>query len=584
MELFKKALDNGQVRSEDDVILHVAVYKRQVEYFSKKSQADRLVNYGSKAHLFIDQHGVEYARVVLPSIPDTTDAAPYNFRPSDKGKKGSKVVHNKENGVSTVSKTRLLLMPLRGSQFKNWLAGLMYDTEGKVPNSNALRSAVNVLSNKARKNENRHILHNRTAPDPAGNGFWIDMCDKNWRAIHVTEEGWEIVDEPPILFRRFTHQKPLPVPFKVTEKEEAKTALKLLQFMNLKKEEDKIMFMCSVISYFVPEIEHPCLCTAGPHGSAKSMFFELTKEIVDPSITGTMSMSNDENGLAQQLYHNYFVCYDNLSSLNNWKSDMLCRAVTGAGFSKRKLFTDDEDIIYQFYRCVGLNGINVSARKGDLLDRIILFMLEQIPDEKRKQKSKLLAEFEEERAKILGAMLAVLSKAIKLEKEIKLDSFKRLADFHKWGCAIAQALGYTAEKFNEAYTAKVELQNEEALSASLIATALLEYLKANLDKAEYDSEDESPIFTFEMTPTEWFKEVTVFANYKGIKTSKGYWPSDASHFVRKINEVKPNLEKTGILINRHSDGSNRSIIIDVTKLMNKPKGDDFWDKVIGGST
>ena len=32
------------------------------------------------------------------------------------------------------------------------------------------------------------------------------------------------------------------------------------------------------------------------------------------------------------------------------------------GFSKRELYSDDADVIYNFKRCVGLNGINIVAR------------------------------------------------------------------------------------------------------------------------------------------------------------------------------------------------------------------------------
>ena len=557
----------------------------------KQTDADKLVTIGLINYRFTDQHGVVHARVTLEAFPDatyTTYTSSYLFKGKNKDVSTSTLnntnskntLNNTENTVSGVSgvRHRLVTLPMHSSLYKEYLADRFYSMFGKVAGS--LNLAITTLSGRTRRENNKHRLYNRVAPDPDGNGFWIDMCDKNWRAIHVTEEGWKIVDNPPVLFKRFKHQKSLAVPIVPTEGKEADTALKFLEFLNLRNETDKILFMCAVISYFVPDIEHPGLCVAGDTGSAKSMFFELTKKLIDPSVNETISISDDEACLAQQLYHNYFVCFDNLGSLKTWKSDMLCRAVTGAGFSKRKLYTDDEDIIYQFYRCIGLNGINVAVRKSDLMDRLILFKLERFTEIETKEKKKLFAEFEKERGKILGAILAILSKAIKLEKEIELTSYKRLADFHKWGCAISQALDYGVEKFNDAYTEKVELQNEEVLSASSTATALLGYLKDNLDKVQYESESE--IYTITMAPTEWFKEVTDFAKKEGIKTSKGYWAGDASHFVRRLNEVKPNLEKVGITIQRYTDGSNRSIIIDVTKLMVKPESDDFWDKVTEG--
>lgn len=565
----------------------------------KPTQADLLVDIGLTTHLFLDQHGVGHTQVTLNEVcTDNTDGTyskPCTCTTEQFSEKnsGNKVYNTKSivSGVSAV-KYRFVVTPLNSSRFKEWLAERMHTLFNKTPNSTAIKSAITTLSGIARKRNISYKLYNRVAPDPNGNGIWIDMCDKNWRAIHVTEEGWEIEDRTPVpMFRRFK-QGPSAVPVKV--KREATAALKLLDFLNLKTDEDRLIFICSIISYFIPEIEHPALSASGPHGSAKTMAFEFAKKIIDPLTqnpeTETISMARKENVLAQQLYHIYFSCFDNVSSLKGWQSDMLCRAVTGGAILKRKLYTDDEDIIYQFRRCVGFNGINVPARNSDLLDRTIIFVLEGIDENNRISKLELLAEFEKEKPYILGGMLSVVSKALKIKKGIKLKRRQRLADFHEWGCAIAVALGYTAERFNEAYNKKVELQNEEALSSSSTATALIEYLKANLDEVTCESEDGSLICTIEKTPTDWFRELTSFAKAIGIKTSKGYWATDASHFSRELNKVKPNLEKVGIRIQRYSDGSSRSIIIDVTELMKKigtepfskkkSEDDNFWAKAI----
>ncbi len=44
-----------------------------------------------------------------------------------------------------------------------------------------------------------------------------------------------------------------------------------------------------------------------------------------------------------------------MSRINDWISDLFCRAVTGGGFSKRVLFSHDDDYIYSFKRCIGFN-------------------------------------------------------------------------------------------------------------------------------------------------------------------------------------------------------------------------------------
>jgi hypothetical protein len=124
------------------------------------------------------------------------------------------------------------------------------------------------------------------------------------------------------------------------------------------------------------------------HGSANTTEHELQKKLVDPSGTETLTFPRDINELIQKLSHNYVAYFDNVSKLHDWASDQLCRASTGSGFQKRELYTDDEDIIYNFIRCTGINGINIPGLKQDLLDRAILRKRERIPKEKKAYKDR----------------------------------------------------------------------------------------------------------------------------------------------------------------------------------------------------
>jgi len=524
----------------------------------KPTHADLLVDIGLTTHLFVDQFGEKYARVFMAWLSDSTDStnSKNTIICTEKiNDKCNSIYKGSKNAVSAVSpvkvRTRNVTMSLKGSHFKEWLAERFHTVYCKTAGIGSINSAITTLKGIARRRNIRQKLYNRVAPDPNGNGFWIDMCDKNCRAIHLTEEGWEIVDNPPILFRDFG-QDPLVLPKKINEDMEVAVVHKFFDFVNVTNPTDQLMLMCIIISYFVPEIEHSIVGISGDHDSAKSMLCELIKRTVDPSATETLTMSRKEEGLAQQLYHNYVVCFDNLSSLNTWKSDMLCRAVTGAGLSKRKLFTDDEDVRYFFRRCVMLNGVNVVARNSDLLDRIIFFKLDKIENKKKKQE--IYKEFEKRKSYIFGAMLNILVKAIRMKKNLNIKYHQRLADFHEWGCAIAVALGYTAEDFNKVYTLKFEEQNEIAISSSNVALALIEWFKENKDEGKLDQE--SNLIYFEMTPTEWFKEVSAIAKRKGIKTLKGWFPVDPPNFSKAVKKIRPNLESFGISALDHSDGSN----------------------------
>jgi hypothetical protein len=40
----------------------------------------------------------------------------------------------------------------------------------------------------------------------------IDSCGPTWNAVEVRSDGWQIVDEPPVRFRRASGALELPVP------------------------------------------------------------------------------------------------------------------------------------------------------------------------------------------------------------------------------------------------------------------------------------------------------------------------------------------------------------------------------------
>ena len=77
----------------------------------------------------------------------------------------------------------------------------------------------------------------------------------------------------------------------------------------------------------------------GEKATAKSTLQELIKMLIDPSSILTLAFSKSIEGMVQKLAHNYVCFFDNVSKINDELSDILCRAVTGSGFSKRELFT-----------------------------------------------------------------------------------------------------------------------------------------------------------------------------------------------------------------------------------------------------
>ena len=123
-----------------------------------------------------------------------------------------------------------------------------------------------------------------------------------------------------------------------------------------------------------------------------------------------------------------------------------------------------------------------------------------------------------------------------------------MADFAAWGCAIAEALGYTQKDFLDAYYANIQGQNEEILTESLIATAIRKLME---EKTEWEGNS-----------SELLRELASVAQFQGMNPDKEReWPKTANLLSKKINELKTNLAEDGIVVTRNHKKKQRVITL-----------------------
>ena len=424
------------------------------------------------------------------------------------------------------------------TKFKRWISKEYYNKFGKTINSEALNSAINIIAAKACFDGKNYELENRVAE--RDKDIFYDLGD--WTAIKINAHGWNRIQEPPILFKTFSHQKTQAIPIESEDSEINTIFEDLLLLINVKDSKQKLLFLISFHCLFLPNIPKPIFVLHGGQGTAKTTTSKLIKELLDPSQLSTLTIGNSQSEFMQQADHHYLLGLDNLTSLPVWMSDTLCQLVTGAGFSKRRLYTNDDDIIYSFKRCVSLNGINLVPSKPDLLDRCLIFELEPIAKKDRIDEKVFWNGFNEMKPKVLGAIFSTLSKAIKLHSNIYLESRPRMADFAIWGAAIAEALGYSKEEFLEAYDDNIKIQHIEALEANPIARVIMAFMD---DKIEWIG-----------PATDLYVELDDIAESLKVDTKNRKYPSDPNWLWRRMKEVRPNLESHGIYIDK--DDSNRS--------------------------
>jgi hypothetical protein len=203
-------------------------------------------------------------------------------------------------------------------------------------------------------------------------------------APHALVDG-----EPlPLNSRCYPNLKPLPDP------RPGGDAKALASYANLKTNRDKRLFIAYIVTAPLPHVGRPILNASGAMGSGKTTIGRMLKRLLDPTAPETVRL--DPRDFLQKASHAYFVMLDNQNTVPEWAADTLCRLVTGEADSKRRLYTDDEDVIVELRRAVLLNGINVPTDRGDVLDRSLVVELERIPDGERRTEEELWERFEEE--------------------------------------------------------------------------------------------------------------------------------------------------------------------------------------------
>jgi hypothetical protein len=359
------------------------------------------------------------------------------------------------------------------------------------------------------------------------------------RAIRIRPGQWEIIEQPPILFRSFPHQLPIADPIKGGD------PWQLLRFINVRSEDDQLMLLAFLIAAMIPGTPVAGLILHGVQGSAKTTLLKIIKRLIDPTMVEVRGGVRDLAEFALVAAQHRVVFYDNLTSLPDWLSDALCRLISGEGWSKRTLYSDEDSTVFQYQAVVGIAGINLVVDRPDLLDRSIIIRLDPVSRRERRHEKELWREFDEVAPSIMGGLLDALSRAMCVEPGLWPKDLPRMADFARWGAAAALGLRREPTDFLKIYQRNVGRQCEAVLDESPVAQAVLAFMEARDD--------------WDGTPSELLSELETVAERKHLDTRATAWPKAANWLRRRLTEVIPTLQTMGIEVKTKRPSGERGI-------------------------
>lgn len=311
------------------------------------------------------------------------------------------------------------------------LARLYYKRFERAAPQQALTDALGTLEGFAQDTK-PVVLHQRVAEHHGA--LWLDLGDATGRAVRITPHGWTVELMPPVHFRRSPLTAALPTP----ERDGDLTTL--WRWANVEPD-DRPLTLAWLIATLYPAMPHPVLGLFGEQGTGKTTLMRLFVSLLDASPVPYRKPPRDADSWVTAASGSWIVALDNLSVITDWLSDTLCRAVTGEGDVRRRLYTDNSLAVFSFIRCVILSGIDLGSLNGDLADRLLPISLHRIADADRRSEARMWTEFQADHARLLGAVLDLAASVASVLPSVDLGAHPRMADFARILAAVDQVMG-----------------------------------------------------------------------------------------------------------------------------------------------
>lgn len=423
--------------------------------------------------------------------------------------------------------------PLSSRRMKRHVAKCFFDREGKAISPEALASALNLMEGQALFDGDEHDVHIRMA-EHEGN-IYLDLCNPQWQVVEITPSGWQVLNESPVRFRRSDGMLALPVP------EPGGNIDELRGHFNF-DEDSWILTIGWIINAFCPRGPHPLLAIFAEQGSGKSTAARNIRRLIDPHRALLRSEDRSAHDLMIAAHNSWCLGYDNISYISPSFSDALCRMSTGGGFTTRKLYSDQDEQIFDARRPVLLTSIGEVVKRPDLLDRAVVARLELIPEEERRSESEIERDFVAGWPLFLGAVLNAVSGALGKLPDTRLSTLPRMADFALWVTAAEDALGFATGTFMAAYTRNRASANELAIEASPIGPPLLRLLQRR--------------HGWQGSPTELLKSIAANATEETRRMRT--FPKNGQGLTENLQRIQSNLRAMGWEAKHHRTAKRRT--------------------------
>lgn len=370
------------------------------------------------------------------------------------------------------------------------------------------------------------------------------LGDKEQTVICIDEEGYHFMEksEIPFIQKSSMMEQQIPMKSKKSFRNLAKKHWKLAT------KEDEILHNILLVTRFISDIPLPLIYYHGDRGASKTTSMRMDKMLVDPAQADLKVLSNNAKDVIPALASGYMVCFDNVSGISGTLADIFCISATQGFYTKRELYSDNSEITVKLNSRISFTGITTLSNKPDLLDRIVCVKFSRLEKGERRTSKEVMCDFENDIPFLLDRIFRILSKALVIHKTLKLNELPRMADFAKWGYAVAEVMGYGGETFLQIYEENQRNLLDTMIEEDTLATVLIAFVR----KERF----------YKGKMTELLVKLTDTANTMRLNTKSG-WVKDASVLSRRLSQLESVISLFHISMKRGKKDGNRFVELSI---------------------
>lgn len=431
--------------------------------------------------------------------------------------------------------------------FKHWLIYLFEHTsQGQMLSKADISTVISSIDSLGYFKGKKVNVYLRIAE--VNDKVYVDLCNDKRQVLEIDAAGFRVLSESPVLFKRTQDMEELPIPILNKNLD----YLKLGNYLNVRTLDDLNMIVSFILASFRPSIPKPILNLTGEAGTGKSMNTRLIRSFIDPAKQKDLLKKEiDSNELPVAANSQYLLAFDNLSGISKEGSDLLCVVSTGGAMTKKKLYTDTDEIIIDMKKTVILNGIDDISKRQDLVSRTVFIETPKLDSSKKKTESAIWKEFNNEFPYILGSLVNAVSVGLKNKGKDK-TAYARMQDYGRYVSECSEALGWEEGYWQKIYPKNQGQGIEQSINSDPFASSLV-------DMMERLKQDD--VFNWTGTSSELLDTLSNDLPPEETTYNKA-WPK-YNQVKSRLRRIAPLLDNRGIDWEDKRENSKRLIFISI---------------------